>query len=83
MKANAFLHDLLFCLIGHGAEIDVMVDFIVAAQLAEQFAEESEDSPDDTEINEEDEDVIPVAAREPEVFNTFLLGLFFLFFICL
>lgn len=62
-------------MIGQDAEIDEMVDFIVATQLAEKFAEESEDSLDDTETNEEDEDVIPVAARGPEVFDTFPLGL--------
>lgn len=57
--------------LGKDAQIDVMVDFIVAAQLAEKFAEESDESLDDTEINEEDEDVIPVAARGPEVCNVF------------
>ncbi|CAN8259021.1 unnamed protein product [Cochlearia groenlandica] len=43
--------------LGKDAPIDEMVDFIVAAQLAEKFAEESEGSLDGTEINEEDEDV--------------------------
>ncbi|KAJ0264301.1 inactive DNA [Hirschfeldia incana] len=72
MKFPENLIDFALDKLGHSAEIDVMVDFIVAAQLAEQFAEESEDSPDDTEINEEDEDVIPVAARGPEVPNEVL-----------
>lgn len=48
-----------------------MMDFIVAAQLAEKYAEESEDSLDGAEINEEDEDVAPVTARGPEVFDAF------------
>lgn len=58
-------------MIGKDAPIDEMVDFIVAAQLAEKYAEESEDSLDGTELNEEDEDVVPVAAREPEVSGAF------------
>lgn len=69
--AKAFLHDCLFCVIGKDAPIDEMVDFIVAAQLAEKYAEESEDSLDGAEINEEDEDVTPVTARGPEVFGAF------------
>lgn len=58
-------------MIGKDAPIDEMVDFIVAAQLAEKYAEESEDSLDGTELNEEDEDVVPVAAMEPEVSGAF------------
>jgi hypothetical protein len=69
---KSFLHDCLFCVIGKDTPIDEMVDFIVAAQLAEKYAEESEDSLDGAEINEEDEDVTPVTARGPEVFGAFL-----------
>lgn len=71
MICSAFLHDCLFCGIGKDTPIDEMVDFIVAAQLAEKYAEESEDSLDGTGMNEEDEDVVPVAAKEPEVFGAF------------
>uniref|UniRef100_A0A1J3FZB1 DNA (Cytosine-5)-methyltransferase DRM2 n=1 Tax=Noccaea caerulescens TaxID=107243 RepID=A0A1J3FZB1_NOCCA len=66
------LVDLALDRLGKDAPIDEMVDFIVAAQLAEKYAEESEDSLDGTELNEEDEDVVPVAAREPEVPNEVL-----------
>lgn len=68
---KVFLPDSLFCMIGKDAPIDEMMDFIVAAQLAEKYAEESEDSLDGAEINEEDEDVAPVTARGPEVFDAF------------
>ncbi|XP_009146024.1 probable inactive DNA (cytosine-5)-methyltransferase DRM3 isoform X1 [Brassica rapa] len=72
MKFPENLVDFALDRLGKDAQIDVMVDFIVAAQLAEKFAEESDESLDDTEINEEDEDVIPVAARGPEVPNEVL-----------
>ncbi|XP_024014165.1 probable inactive DNA (cytosine-5)-methyltransferase DRM3 [Eutrema salsugineum] len=57
--ASAFLHYFFLCVIGKDAPIDVIADFIVAAQLAEKYAEESED-------------VIPVVAREPDVPNELL-----------
>ncbi|CAA7015576.1 unnamed protein product [Microthlaspi erraticum] len=66
------LVDLALDRLGKDALIDEMVDFIVAAQLAEKYAEESEDSLDGTEINEEDDDVVPLAATEPEVPNEVL-----------
>ncbi|CAH8337076.1 unnamed protein product [Eruca vesicaria subsp. sativa] len=72
MKFPENLVDFALDRLGNTAQIDEMVDFIVAAQLAEQYAEESEDSLDDTEINEEDEDASPVAARGPEVPNEVL-----------
>lgn len=74
--ASAFLHDCLFCVIGKDTPIDEIVDFIVAAQLAEKYAEESEDSLDGADVNEEDEDVVPVAARGPEVFRAFNISVY-------
>ncbi|KAG7631578.1 S-adenosyl-L-methionine-dependent methyltransferase [Arabidopsis suecica] len=69
MKFPENLVDFALDRLGKDTPIDEMVDFIVAAQLAEKYAEESEDSLDGAEINEEDEDVTPVTARGPEVPN--------------
>ncbi|VVA97971.1 unnamed protein product [Arabis nemorensis] len=72
MKFPENLVDFALDTLGKDTPIDEMVDFIVAAQLAEKYAEESEDSLDDTGMNEEDEDVVPVAAKGPEVPNEVL-----------
>ncbi|ESQ48195.1 hypothetical protein EUTSA_v10020166mg [Eutrema salsugineum] len=71
MEFSENLVDFALDKLGKDAPVDEMVDFIVAAQLAEKYAEESEDSLDDIEISE-DEDVAPVAARGPEVPNEVL-----------
>ncbi|KAL1202651.1 putative inactive DNA (cytosine-5)-methyltransferase DRM3 [Cardamine amara subsp. amara] len=72
MKFPENLVDLALDRHGKDVPMDEIVDFITAAQLAEKYAEEAEDSPDGTETNEEDEDVVPVAARAPEVPNELL-----------
>ncbi|XP_010465764.1 PREDICTED: DNA (cytosine-5)-methyltransferase DRM2-like [Camelina sativa] len=72
MKFPENLVDLALDRLGKEAPVDEMVDFIAAAQLAEKYAEESEDSLDGAEINEEDENVDEVMARGPEVPNELL-----------
>ncbi|CAH8392075.1 unnamed protein product [Eruca vesicaria subsp. sativa] len=52
------LVDLALSRLGKGTPVDEMIDFITAAQLAEEYAEESEDLLDGTETNREDENVI-------------------------
>ncbi|XP_010551200.1 PREDICTED: DNA (cytosine-5)-methyltransferase DRM1 [Tarenaya hassleriana] len=65
------LVDLAIDKLGKDAPIDEMVDFIIAAQLAEKLEEESDQS------CEEEPDVVPVAggaaaAKRPEVSDEFL-----------
>ncbi|CAH2053473.1 unnamed protein product [Thlaspi arvense] len=66
------LVDLALDRLGANAAIDEMVDFISAAQLAEKYEEESEESLDGSGNNEEDEAVVQIAARGPQVSNEVL-----------
>lgn len=58
-----------------GVQMDEILNFLVAAQLDEKYAEDSQDLSDGTETNREDDDVV-VLSTEVIFFPSFLLASF-------